>query len=82
MEDNIVSLNPNRTILLRYLDSYIIQAHKSEQQLALLAIQIRRGQELTTLFGGHSMESLLQQTAERLSTICRKGRPRSAHRRL
>ena len=72
MEDNIVSLKPNRTVLLRYLDSYIIQAHKSEQQLALLVIQVQRGQELATLFGGHSIESLLQQMAERLSAICRK----------
>jgi len=72
MEDNIVSLKPNRTLLLRYLDSYIIQAHKSEQQLALLMIQVQRGQELATLFGGHSIESLFQQMAERLSAICRK----------
>ena len=72
MEDNIVSLKPNRTVLLRYLDSYVIQAHKSEQQLALLVIQIQRGQELAAIFGGHSIESLLQQVAERLSAVCRK----------
>ena len=72
MEDNVVSLRPNRTLLLRYLESAIALTHRSDELLAVLAIQLQRGVELSTLFSGHSTEFLFEQIASRLSGICRK----------
>lgn len=72
VEDNVVSLRPNRALLLRYLDSSITQAHRSEEQVAVLLIELQRGAELSTLFSGHSTESLLELIAARLAAICRK----------
>lgn len=71
-EDNIVSLRPNRALLLRYLDSDIAQAHRSEEQLAVLMIQLQRGTELAALFTTQAVETLLEQMAGRLAGICRK----------
>lgn len=72
MEDNILSLRPNRSLLLRYLESHIDQAHRSQEQLAVLMIQIQRRSELVALFTSRAIESLLEQFAVRLSGICRK----------
>lgn len=72
MDENVVSLKPNRPILSRYLESYIEQAHKQEQQLALLLIQIQRGQELATLLGYRAIDRLLEESAARMCTVCRK----------
>ena len=72
MEDNIVSLRPSRALLLRYLESSIAQAHRSEEQLAVFIIELQRGAELSTLFTGHSTEFLLEQIAARLARVCRR----------
>ena len=71
LEDNVLSLRPNRTLLLRYLESHIEQAHQAEELLAVLVIQIQRGTDLASLFTSHSIESLLEQFATRLAEVCR-----------
>ena len=72
MQDNILSLRPNRGLLLRYLESHVEQAHRADEQLAVLIIQIQRGAEMAALFASHSIESLLEQFAARLDGISRK----------
>ncbi|HEU5399530.1 MAG TPA: bifunctional diguanylate cyclase/phosphodiesterase [Gammaproteobacteria bacterium] len=72
MGDSILSLRPNRALLLRYLESHVAQAHRSEEQLAVLVIQVQRGAELAALFTTQSIESLLEHFAARLEGICRK----------
>lgn len=72
MGDNILSLRPNRALLLRYLESHLEQAHRDDEQLAVLMIQVQRGAELATLFTAQSIESLLEQFAARLEGVCRK----------
>ncbi|MDE2090728.1 MAG: bifunctional diguanylate cyclase/phosphodiesterase [Gammaproteobacteria bacterium] len=71
MSDKILSLRPNRPSLIRYLDSYMRRARTSGRQLALLIIQVKRGQEFGALFGYRSIEQLMEQLAERLADICR-----------
>jgi len=72
MSDKILSLRSNRPSLMRYLDSYIRRAQTSGKQLALLVVQVKRGQEFGALFGYHSIEQLMEQLAERLADICRE----------
>ncbi len=72
MGDNIISLRPNRALLLRYLESHLEQAGKSGEQLAVLAIQVQRGAELAALFTSRSVESLLEQFATRLEGVSRR----------
>ena len=71
MSAKILSLRPNRPSLIRYLDSYMRRARTSGRQLALLIIQVKRGQEFGALFGYRSIEQLMEQLAERLADICR-----------
>jgi diguanylate cyclase (GGDEF)-like protein len=72
MTDKILSLRPNRPSLNRYLASYIRRAHDSDRQLALLVIQIKRGQDFSALFGHNRSEALLEFMAERLDSVCRR----------
>ena len=72
MQDNIISLRPDKGLLLRYLASHVEQAHRSDEQLAVLVIQIQRGAEIAALFASRSIESLLEQFAGRLDGISRK----------
>jgi len=72
MSDKILSLRSNQPSLMRYLDSYIRRAHTSSKQLALLVVQVKRGQEFGALFGYRSIEQLMEQMAARLSDVCRK----------
>ena len=72
MDENLVSLKPNRPLLGRYLESYVGQAHKSTRQLALLLIQVQRGQEMNALLGYQAIVKLLESAATRLSAVCRK----------
>lgn len=72
MDENLVSLKPNRPILGRYLETYIEQAHKEGHQLALLLIQIQRGQELTALLGYRAIDYMLEESAARITSACRK----------
>ena len=72
MQDNILSLRPDRALMLRYLDSHVDQAHHDGEQLAVLVIQFERGNDLASLFTSRSIESLLEQVASRLSDVCRK----------
>ncbi len=71
MPDKILSLRSNRPSLMRYLDSYIRRAKSNGNQLALLVIQVKRGQELGALFGYRSIEALMEQLANRLADDCR-----------
>ncbi|MFI4921871.1 MAG: EAL domain-containing protein, partial [Gammaproteobacteria bacterium] len=72
MDENIVSLKPNRALLQRYLDSYLSQARAAERQLAVLIVQVRRGQELSALLSSRSVEFMLELMAGRLASVCRK----------
>ncbi|HET7395065.1 MAG TPA: bifunctional diguanylate cyclase/phosphodiesterase [Gammaproteobacteria bacterium] len=72
MTDKILSLRPNRPSLNRYLASYIRRTQDSDRLLALLAIQIKRGQEFSALFGHNRSEALLEYMAERLDNVCRR----------
>ena len=72
MSDKILSLRSNQPSLMRYLDSYIRRARTSRKQLALLVVQVKRGQEFGALFGYRSIEQLMEQMAARLSDVCRK----------
>ncbi len=72
MSDKILSLRSNQPSLIRYLDSYIRRARTSRKQLALLVVQVKRGQEFGALFGYRSIEQLMEQMAARLSDVCRK----------
>ena len=72
MSDKILSLRSNQPSLMRYLDSYIRRAHTRSKQLALLVVQVKRGQEFGALFGYRSIEQLMEQMAARLSDVCRK----------
>lgn len=71
MPDKILSLRSNRPSLMRYLDSYIRRAKSNGNQIALLVIQVKRGQELGALFGFRSIETLMEQLANRLADDCR-----------
>jgi diguanylate cyclase (GGDEF)-like protein len=71
MSDKILSLRSNRPSLMRHLDSYIRRAQASDKQLALLVVQVKRGQEFGALFGDKSIEQLMEQMAARLDEICR-----------
>ncbi|MGB9430556.1 MAG: bifunctional diguanylate cyclase/phosphodiesterase [Gammaproteobacteria bacterium] len=71
MSDKILSLRPNRSSLMRYLDSYIQRAQTSGKQIALLVVQIKRGQEFGALFGYRVIEELMERFAERLDEACR-----------
>lgn len=72
MSDKILSMRSNQPSLMRYLDSYIRRARTSRKQLALLVVQVKRGQEFGALFGYRSIEQLMEQMAARLSDVCRK----------
>ena len=71
MPDKILSLRPNRPSLIRYLESYLRRARSHSKPLALLVVQVKRGQEFGVLFGFRSIEELMQQLAERLDGLCR-----------
>ena len=71
MSEKILSLRPNRPSLMRYLDSYIRRAHADGKQVALLVVQVKRGDELGALFGYQTVEGLLEQFGARLDDICR-----------
>ncbi|MGA9855014.1 MAG: bifunctional diguanylate cyclase/phosphodiesterase [Gammaproteobacteria bacterium] len=71
MSDKILSLRSNRPSLMRHLDSYIRRVQTSGKQLALLVVQVKRGQEFGALFGDRSIEQLMEQMAARLAEVCR-----------
>ncbi len=71
MSEKILSLRPNRPSLMRYVDSYIRRAHADGKQVALLVVQVKRGDELGALFGYQTVEELLEQVGARLDDICR-----------
>jgi len=71
MSDKILSLRSNRPALMRHLDSYIRRVQTSGKQMALLVVQVKRGQEFGALFGDHSIEQLMEQMAGRLAEVCR-----------
>ncbi len=71
MSDKILSLRSNRPSLIRHLESYIRRAHMQGAQLALLVVQVKRGQEFGALFGHRSIEELMEQLATRLADTCR-----------
>lgn len=71
MVDNILSLRPNRALLIRQLGAYINLAHEREEQLALLIMRVQRGSELVALHGHHKIETLIEEMATRMNGICR-----------
>ncbi|MGA9852875.1 MAG: bifunctional diguanylate cyclase/phosphodiesterase [Gammaproteobacteria bacterium] len=71
MSDKILSLRPNRPSLIRHLESYLRRTQSSGKQVALLMVQVKRGQEFGALFGSSSIEELMKQFAGRLESICR-----------
>lgn len=71
-QDNIISLRPNRSLLLRYLETHVDQAHQAQEELAVLVIQVQRRAEIVALYSSRSIESLLEQLALRLAGICRR----------
>lgn len=66
--EKIVSLQPDRPLLIRHLGDYLGGV---QGPLALLVVQIRRGREFGTLFGFRKLEDVVQQIAERLGRACR-----------
>lgn len=71
MSDKILSLRPDRALLVRHLEAYVGRTHTAQEPLALLVVQIKRGQEFGTLFGFRKLEGLMQQVADRLDHACR-----------
>lgn len=71
MSDKLLSLRSNRPSLRRHLDSYIRRAQTNGKKLALLVVQVKRGQEFGALFGDRSIEQLMEQMAARLADVCR-----------
>ena len=72
MNDNILSLRPSRSSLIRYLETYVNAAGDGRQQLALLILRVQRGNELTALYGGRKAEMLMEEVAQRLRGLCRE----------
>lgn len=72
MNDNILSLRPSRSSLIRYLENYVNAAGDGRQQLALLILRVQRGNELTALYGGRKAEMLMEELAQRLRGLCRE----------
>ncbi|MGH8397786.1 MAG: putative bifunctional diguanylate cyclase/phosphodiesterase [Gammaproteobacteria bacterium] len=71
MSEKILSMRPNRPSLMRYLESYTRRSHSNNLQIALLIVQIKRGQEFGALFGHRSIETLIVKVADRLDGACR-----------
>ena len=71
-QDNIISLRPNRSLLLRYLQTHVEQAHEAGEELAVLVIQVQRRTEIVALYDSRAIESLLEQLALRLAGLCRR----------
>lgn len=71
MSEKLLSLRPNRPSLIRYLESYLRRAHASDRQVALVVVQIKRGQEFGARFGYRTIEELVKQLSARLEVVCR-----------
>jgi len=72
MSENILSLRPSRSALIRYLGGYVNAAGDGRQQLALLMLRVQRSNELIALYGGRKFEMLMEEVALRLSGLCRE----------